>query len=479
MYQMRTLLMLILSGSAAMGQYQIPAGRIPESLRRFEAVPGEKELRCEVQPLRPSMTFGFRFQAGYLARVPMSQYRGPGHAWAILVRVTPEGGNPVYLGNRMRLPDVPATKVELEVGGGYLLGEGRYRATWVLYDETGRVCRKEWTIDARRGFHDRSVKLAMEPNTVTSFSRAGARDRRNTDDAPPFRLTILMHAAPMSPRRQRLGGRDTLMLLGTLSSLMERLPAYDVRLVVFNLEQQREIFRQDDFRAERMEQVGQAIEGLQLQTLDYHILQNRKGHVDLLADMVNEELTAAKPPDVVVFLGPLARQVDHFPEQLLAEGQGAAPRFFYLQYRPPFLNMQAVLPDVIHSVVSKLKGKTVIMHTPADFEKGIQQVERAGAANRGPGARGQGPGIGVQGSGIEASGRGPWLGLRPGGDFSERSQLRDSGFGIRDSALRTRDSGFGIWDSGLWTRDSGLGIQVTERGLPAAARRLCVPFAGG
>jgi hypothetical protein len=111
--------------------------------------------------------------------------------------------------------------------------------------------------------------------------------------------------------------------------------------------------------------------------MDYHILQNRKGHVDLLAEMVNRELQAPQPPDVVVFLGPLARQADHFPEQLLAKPEGSAPHFFYLQYRPPFLNMQAVLPDLIHSAVSKLKGKTVIMHTPADFEKGIQQVEKA------------------------------------------------------------------------------------------------------
>ncbi|PWT93726.1 MAG: hypothetical protein C5B56_00245 [Proteobacteria bacterium] len=374
---MRTLLMLLLGGSAAMAQYVIPASRLPESLRRFEPVAGEKPLHCEVQPLRPAMTFGFRYQAGYVVRVPMSQYLGPGHAWAILLRITPEGGSPVYLGSRMRLPDVPPTKVESEVGGGYLMGEGRYQAALVLYDDSGRVCRKGWTIEAKRGYHDRNVKVAMEPNTVTSFTRVGRNVQRNKDDAPPFRLTILMHAAPMSPRRQRLGARDSVMLLGTLSSLLERLPAHDVRLVVFNLEQQKEIFRQDDFRLERMEQVSQTIDGLQLQTLDYHILQNRKGHVDLLAEMVNRELTAPSPPDVVVFLGPLARQVDHFPEQMLAKQPGGAPRFFYLQYRPPFMSMQAVLPDLIHSAVSKLKGKTVIMHTPADFEKGIQQVERA------------------------------------------------------------------------------------------------------
>src|SRR5215470_17869216 len=183
------------------------------------------------------------------------------------------------------------------------MGEGRYQAAFVLYDDSGRVCRKNWGIEAKRGYHDRNVKVAMEPNTVTSFTRVRRNDERNKDDAPPFRLTILMHAAPMSPRRQRLGARDAVMLLGTLSSLLERLPARDVRLVVFNLEQQKEIFRQDDFHIAQMEQVAQAIDGLQLGTLDYHILQNHKGHVDLLADLVNQELTAPSPADVVLFLG--------------------------------------------------------------------------------------------------------------------------------------------------------------------------------
>src|SRR5215472_17951589 len=157
---MRTLLMLLLGGSAAMGQYLISPSRIPANLRSFEAAADEKPLHCEVQPLHPMLTFGFRFQAGYLVRVPMSQYLGPGHAWVIFVRITPEGGAPTYLGSRMRLPNVPPTKVETEVGGGYLLGEGRYQASWVLYDETGRACRKTWTIEARRGFHDRNVKIA-------------------------------------------------------------------------------------------------------------------------------------------------------------------------------------------------------------------------------------------------------------------------------------------------------------------------------
>jgi len=143
--------MLLVAVGCAAAQIVIPQSRIPRSLQSFTLVPGEKTLQCEVSPLHPALNFGFRFQAGYLVRVPMSQYEGPRHYWAMLLRITPEGGSPTYLGSRMRLPDVPRTKVAMEVGGGYLLGEGKYKVAWGLYDDTGRVCRKEWSIDTKPG----------------------------------------------------------------------------------------------------------------------------------------------------------------------------------------------------------------------------------------------------------------------------------------------------------------------------------------
>ena len=62
-------------------------------------------------------------------RVPMEQYLGAGHRWAIFTRVTPEeGGKPAYFGTNLRLPDVPKTKNLVEVGGGYQLGEADTRS---------------------------------------------------------------------------------------------------------------------------------------------------------------------------------------------------------------------------------------------------------------------------------------------------------------------------------------------------------------
>jgi hypothetical protein len=220
------------------------------------------------------------------------------------------------------------------------------------------------------------VRVALPPATVTDLSLRGAREiGRSEDDAAPIRLTVLVHAAPVSPRRTRLGARDRVMLLGTLASLLDRLPVSSVRLVVFNLDLQKELFREEDFVPRSFDRVAQSIDAVELEKVDYQVLQNRSGHLDLLADLINGELTAETPSDVVLFLGPMARFSDKLPSEGLEKASGATPRFYYLQYQSLF-PQPAVLPDVITHAVAKMKGKTLVIHSPGDFARAIDQVER-------------------------------------------------------------------------------------------------------
>ena len=372
----RAAIVVLLAAAALPAQTMVNPARIPSTLKDFDRGFRDLPLQCEVMPIRPTLNFGFRFQAGYAVRIPMSQYRGQGHRWTMLTRITPEGANqPVYLIDRMRLPEIPQTKTEMQVAGAYLLGEGRYEVAWKMVDDSQRVCIHHWKIDVRLHHDERKVKPALPPSTVTDLSLRGAPHAGQTDDAAPVRLTVLMHAAPLNPRRTRLSPRDHMMLLGTLSSLLERIPVRSVRLVVFNLDQQKELYREESFGQQALWQVSRSLGGLELGRVDYGVLRNRGGHLDLLADLVNAELGAKEPSDVVVFLGPQARTSDKVPREELERPQTAIPRFFYVQYRP-FIQQQAGLPDSINNAVNRLKGKTLIIHTPGDFAKAIDQIER-------------------------------------------------------------------------------------------------------
>ncbi len=176
---MRYVLILALAAAVT-----APAQSIVNPLRLRTAIaqletpqPGEQALRCDVSPIKPSLNFSFRYQAGYTVAVPMNQYLGSGHGWSMLTRITPEGGErkPVYLLSRIPLPRVPKTNVESTVGGGYLLGLGAYSVHWMMIDDTGRVCRKNWRVDVRLSRAERSVKVAMPPDTVWEMSLRGSR----------------------------------------------------------------------------------------------------------------------------------------------------------------------------------------------------------------------------------------------------------------------------------------------------------------
>ena len=360
-------------------QSLVNPARLNPSLANFEPAPNEVRMKCDVTPARPALTFAFRFQAGYNVHIPLAQYTGRGHSFAQLMRITPAGGTPSYLTVRVRLPQIPPTKAMGDYGGTFFLGEGKYHVDWKMLDDSGRVCRKSWNVEAKRSGGERNVKVAMPPGSVADLALRGAPRTIQKDDAAPFRLTVLLHVAPGTPRRTRLSARDRSLLLGTLSSMLERMPAHSVRLVAFNLDQQRELYRREEFTLSNLEQVAQAIDEMQLGTVDLHVLQNRKGHADFTARLLSKEMAEPNPSDVVVILGPPSRFFDKAPKEALPTAAEPGPRLVYLQQMPPF-PIPATLGDTLGHAVSKLRGKTFTVRTPGDFAKAIDLVERRAAA---------------------------------------------------------------------------------------------------
>ena len=370
-----TLLLPVVASS----QTIIDGANLPVVQRQFEISPGEKQLSCRVQPIKPVLNFSFRFQSGYVFEVPMSQFLGPGHLWIILSRITPDEGDrkPVYFGNSLKLPDVPKTKAHLEFGGGYFLGEGGYKVDFVLLDEMDRTCRKTWHVEGKLGSIDRHASLHIASNTVGQFSAKNWTAVRGGESAGgrPLRVSVLLHASPLAPWRTKLRASDRVTLLGSLSSLVEMLPAESVRISVFNLDQQKELFETDHITTQTFDRIAQAMNDLELGTVDYRVLLNRRGHMDVLADLLNHELSAKQPPDAVIVLGPTARYIDRPRESELTSNGEAHPKFFYLQYQPN-RRRESSLSDSIENAIRRLRGKTMIVRTPKDFAEAIAHVRQ-------------------------------------------------------------------------------------------------------
>src|SRR5262249_42486100 len=92
------------------------------------------------------------------------------------------------------------------------------------------------------------------------------------------------------------------------------------------------------------------------------------------ADLINQELDAEPPADLVLAIGPTSRYFDRVPAELLKARSGSAPRFVHLQILPLQLTDSA-LPDLLHNAVSRLRGKTMMLHSPGEFAKVISRLE--------------------------------------------------------------------------------------------------------
>jgi hypothetical protein len=421
--------LLALAPSIASAQTLIDSAAADRIIARLQRLGGAAPpLPCEIRALKPALNFGLRLQSGYVYRVPMSEFSGPAPRLTVLLRIAPPAGQPVYLTDRFDLPATSSRSPVAEATGIFFLGEGHYRMSWLLADETGRVCRKNWELDAVAA---PNTKVAMAPGMVSGVALPGGPARLQ-------RLTVLVDAAPILPASGSalqepaapgdlthlnpnaraplasdpppliLRPGDQTLLIGGLSALLERLPSAAVRLVVFNLEAQKELFRSDAFSPGSLNDVALALNQAQFGTVDYRVLMNHTGQNELLARLLNEELRAETHSDAVIILGARERFPDAFPARLLDANPRALPFFLLaLETAParapaaatPFAGIDADpsdaegramrrsaavvvtsrpdgLADIVSAAVRKLNGKMFAVQSPARFTKAVDEIER-------------------------------------------------------------------------------------------------------
>lgn len=404
---MRFAAALLFCAVNTLGQQVTTLDEVPAAVSAFDGSQAHPPLPCGVQPVKPALNFGFRFQTGYILETSLDPYVGSRHHWYILFSVTPDdsagrgGGQPVYFLDSIDVPPPRQTGFIAENTGAFQVGEGRYFVKWVMFDDVGRVCHQTWVIDAHLTAGEREEKIAMPPGTAGDFSwRPAATAKAVTKSR---RVTILVNAAMPIARR---GGPPTDrwgILLSMLSSLVEQIPEASVRLVAFDTAQQRELFRKDGFTPGDINDVAHVANANQRWAVDYQVLQKPSGGWDLLRDLENKEIHAPEPADTVIFLGVQQLRFDKMPPGM--PGPESAPRFFYLKTPgAPAIPQNVVInggrdgsirgmdtgrgglllappvamnqPDLVEQSVRHLNGKILFISSPADFGKALTTIGR-------------------------------------------------------------------------------------------------------
>ena len=358
--------------STVVAQAPLPPELVAGANRLFEEYDKHPTLHCSVTRFNPFLDFTFRYEAGFLISVRPQEFT-PGGRFGALLRATPEGGKPEFFGEEFDVPPIPAImakklgpkqlkKIELGMSVGFAMGDGRYAIDLLLMDKENHSCHAHWNLKTPK----HNVQLTVPANTVTAVEADTWDGKLHSDGV---RLTVLLHVAPLNPYSIKLHAWDRGFLLQSLASLLKQLPCQSVRVIAFNLDQQQELFRQDNFDGDGYGQLVKRLHKQEFGTVSYQALQ-RGSWQQWLERLANEQTSVKDPSDVVVFLGPNSRFLDKIPAENRNDPD-APPHFFYLEYYPW---TGADFSDAIDSLTRGMHGTVYKIHSADQLGQAIQKM---------------------------------------------------------------------------------------------------------
>ncbi len=351
------------------------AGR--QLIAAFDAQWRQKPARtipCRIEKFRPFLDYALRVWSGYglAAPAPALLEGDPPREIVTVARVTPvePRGEPAHFYQRLRVPEPPSgadlRKVEMTLGGGWLLGRGKYRVELMAVTTAGGECRGEWTVKAGEN------SAALAPGQIGSLERGywtgfpeGGRGH----------AAVFLHASPVRPRRYvtRLSPWDRHVLLSTLSSVLREGGFRSASLTVFDLTRREVVFRAAPLRPEDLGKLARRLARVDFGTIPLRTLQEGPPPGDFLQDLVRRELRGEPRPDALIFIGARWRGGPKLrtPDPALKQ---AAPPAYHLALSLPNVAEDA---DAMTSLVRGLGGRVFPIYLPKNLAPALRQIREA------------------------------------------------------------------------------------------------------
>lgn len=365
---------------------------VTEDLAILEAQVQRKDLPCKVTPVDPVLGFDLRFHAGYDVAVPLKDLAGTENMLTMLFRVTPqaEGAEPVYFTQSIRVPEIPDTaRGDSALSGSFDLGEGKYHVDWLMRDRQNRVCAHFWDSNATLSGRDRDIIMEIAANTAEA-----ATPEQFLDDPPVQRdptaalhVKLLVNFAPQDQNSSALRPIDTQALVTVLRRITREPRILRFSLVAFNIQEQREVYRQSSADRIDFPALGEAVKAIEPGKVDLRLLANKRGEVEFLTDFIKAELASEDRPDALIFAGP-KYMVEGTPDSELRAAGAIDYPVFYLNY-----NLSpATTPwrDSIGRAVRVFGGREYTISRPRDLWSAVTEVVNRVVESRQ--GRGSGPG---------------------------------------------------------------------------------------
>lgn len=337
--------------------------------RIFSSPHAKNSLNCQIESLTPRLGFSLMHWSGFNLNIPMKQFANASADLALAIEVTPKDGKPVYLGERFSIPPTPEGRTlpksaAISYMGGYYVGPGEYHVRLYTGDSHNQECRKEWNIKVKAG----KPPSRLEANQVTPVG--GERWRGLAKDAPASRLTVIIEAAPLFPRRNmvRVSSYDRSILLTSLTTLLDQTKTTAATVIAVDPRNRKIIYSTDNFNTRELYRLARALAGVNLGVVSLETLKGPNASAFMETVLTAAQDSAAKS-EAVVFLGPTWSWQGRVTPKMRELAQ-ALPRPHYLG-----LTRIAGLPDnLVAQVVKSANGTVKQLITPSDFAKALEKV---------------------------------------------------------------------------------------------------------
>ena len=362
-----------LAGSGPTGAVRI----LGTDLAVLEIQEVRKDLPCTVTPIKPLLGFDLRFHAGYEVSVPLRELAGDENQLLMIFRVAPEARKeePEYFVQRVNVPPIETeARGEAYLQGTFDLGEGRYHVDWIMRDRSERVCSSYWDFEAALNPKEKSMPVDLPPNTIQAADVELFKDEPPVRRAPDESLNVklLVNFAPQNARSAALLPQDTTALVWILRSIWREPRFGRFSLVVFNLQEQRILHRQDNVERIDFPTLGQAVDRLKLGTVDVKHLAHKTGETEFLAALIQKEMGGENHPDALIFASPKAMLEENVPTDSLKEAGEVEFPVFYMNYN---LNPETMpWRDGIGRAVKFFRGLEFTISRPRDLWSAVSEM---------------------------------------------------------------------------------------------------------
>lgn len=337
----------------------------------LEAREKRQDLPCAVTETKPFLGFDLRFHAGYEVSVPLRELAGGENLLTILFRVSrPDQPDepPVYFIQRVRVPAIEdGARGDAFLQGGFDLGEGKYRVDWLMRDRSERVCSAYWDLDAALASRDREMGLQIEAGRVQASSSEQFQEEPPVERAAgdPLNVKMLVNFAPQNAHAATLQPIDTSALVSILRTISRDPRIGKFSLTAFNLQEQRVVFRQAGADRIDFPALGEALDTLNLGTVDLKRLSEKHGETAFLTELIRQEALSEREIDALIFAGPKALLSANPQQDALREIGGIDFPVFYMNYN---LSPQTTpWRDAIGHAVRFFRGQEFTITRPRDL----------------------------------------------------------------------------------------------------------------